>query len=99
MNINGSYSTSSTGATGGTGPTGATGDVGQLDGMTLTQGATAPKKSFKAQVKECFREIGQFFKSLTQRKAAVGEPKPAETGSKGDGGSLPGDGLKETDLR
>ncbi|WP_050023614.1 hypothetical protein [Verrucomicrobium sp. BvORR034] len=96
MNVNNNNYNIST--TGGLGATGQTGDIGQLDGMTLTQGATAPKKSFKAQVKEFFREIGQFFKSLTQRKATVGEPQTARTGKKGDGGPLLGDGLKEPDF-
>ncbi|WP_218280560.1 hypothetical protein [Verrucomicrobium spinosum] len=73
MNVNNNNYNIST--TGGLGATGQTGDVGQLDGMTLTQGATAPKKGFKAQVKEFFREIGQFFKSLTQRKATVVNPR------------------------
>lgn len=96
MNVNNNNYNIST--TGGLGATGQTGDVGQLDGMTLTQGATAPKKGFKAQVKEFFREIGQFFKSLTQRKATVGEPQTAKTGKKGDGGPLLGGGLKEPDF-
>lgn len=82
----------------GMGATSSTGDVGQLDGMTLTQGPTAPKKSFKSQVKEFFREIGQFFKSLTQRKATVGDPKTAKSGKKDDGAPLLGTGLKETDF-
>lgn len=96
MNVNNNNYNIST--TGGLGATGQTGDVGQLDGMTLTQGAIAPKKGFKAQVKEFFREIGQFFKSLTQRKATVGEPQTTKTGKKGDGGPLLGEGLKETDF-
>lgn len=96
MNVNNNNYNIST--TGGLGATGQTGDVGQLDGMTLTQGPTAPKKSFKAQVKEFFREIGQFFKSLTQRKAVVGEPQTTKTGKQGDGGPLLGTGLKGTDF-
>lgn len=95
MNVNKSFNVSTPGTLG---PTGSTGDVGQLDGMTLTQGTTAPKKSFKTQVKEFFREVGQFFKSLTQRKATVGVPKPTKTGKTQDSGPILGGGLPELDF-
>lgn len=85
-------------------PNSPTGEVGQLEGATVTVGVAAPRKSFKTQVKELFRDIAQFFKSLTQRHAVIGQPPPTVRSSgksttvEGSGGPMLGSGLHGLDL-
>lgn len=87
MNVNKSLNVSGTTPLG---QSGGTQELGSLDGMTLAQGTPVPKKSFKTQVKELFRDIGRFFKSLTQRKAVVGEPSTTRGGATKGGTGLGG---------
>ena len=91
-----------TGSIGSGPPLGSLDGSGQLDGLTMTQGTAQPRKTFKSQVKEFFRDVKQFFKSLTQRKATVGQPPAIKTGKAGKASApsepMLGKGLGEVDF-